>query len=207
MEKQFSNFSYEKYDNFERIISYANQIKLVNDLDAESCLEVGVGTGFFNTYLRTKKISVVTLDINKDLNPDIVGDIRNIFLADNSFDLVCAFEVLEHLPYEESLVALRELKRVSKKHVVISVPKSCIYNALFCFFGIPTWRKFFSLDIRIPFFWIRASFGNKQHFWELGRRKYSTRRFLADVKKIGFRVLHKGHTPLNTQHYFVVLEK
>jgi ubiquinone/menaquinone biosynthesis C-methylase UbiE len=58
------------------------------------------------------------------------GDIYDIQHPDNSFDVVCCFEVLEHLHEPEK--ALKEMTRVAKNAVVFSVPHEpffCLANA------------------------------------------------------------------------------
>ncbi len=58
------------------------------------------------------------------------GSIYDIQQPDNSFDVVVAFEVLEHL--HEADKALAEMARVASKYVVLSVPHEpffCLANA------------------------------------------------------------------------------
>lgn len=54
-----------------------------------------------NVSFESKDIEgdIVTLDVNMDHNPDIVWDLntRPLPFEDNTFDQICAFEVLEHL--------------------------------------------------------------------------------------------------------------
>mgnify|MGYP001563776742 CR=1 FL=1 len=51
------------------------------------------------------------------------GDIRSIPCVGNSYDLVAAYDVLEHLENIEDVEkALKELYRVTNKYVLISVP-------------------------------------------------------------------------------------
>lgn len=207
-ETQVSKEHYsKKYEHLERFVSYYHQVKLIADLNPKTILEIGIGGGALRGLIANKGYEISTADFDDSLEPDIVCDIRNIPKPDDSYDLVCAFEVLEHIPYEESLKALKEMKRVSRKNIVISVPRSCVYFGLSFSFGLPIFRRLLSLGFRIPFFWIAAEAGNKQHYWELGRRGYSISRFIKDLKGMDFRILQKGHISLNTQHYFVVLEK
>ncbi|MBQ8631384.1 MAG: class I SAM-dependent methyltransferase [Alphaproteobacteria bacterium] len=59
------------------------------------------------------------------------GDIYNIDAEDGSFELVCSTEVLEHLKLPEA--ALKELVRIARRYVLVSVPKEpyfCLGNLL-----------------------------------------------------------------------------
>jgi len=42
--------------------------------------------------------------------------------ADKSLDVVCAFQMLEHVPYEKSLAIFAEMAHVARKGAVISLP-------------------------------------------------------------------------------------
>jgi 2-polyprenyl-3-methyl-5-hydroxy-6-metoxy-1,4-benzoquinol methylase len=48
--------------------------------------------------------------------------------ADGEFDLVCATEVLEHVPGPEQIVA--EMARVAGRHLLVSVPHEPLWRAL-----------------------------------------------------------------------------
>lgn len=48
--------------------------------------------------------------------------------ADSEFDLVCATEVLEHVPGPESVVA--EMARVAARHLIVSVPHEPLWRCL-----------------------------------------------------------------------------
>lgn len=68
------------------------------------------------------------------MNPSvehIQGDITRMPFCDHSFDIVICTEVLEHL--EKPGAALKELKRVAKKFILITVPHEpwfCLGNLL-----------------------------------------------------------------------------
>lgn len=93
-------------------------------------LNVGVATG--NTSERLAALGEVkSVEYDQDcyefvkekLNIDIIqGSILDLPFADNSYDVVCAFDVIEHV--EDDLLAVREMKRVCKPNglVCVSVP-------------------------------------------------------------------------------------
>lgn len=163
-----SNYRLDKYAFEERFVSYYWQLKETLALNPLSVLEVGVGDGVFGSFIKNNTaVSYVSVDIAEDLRPDVVGSVLELPFADKSFDVVCAFEVLEHLPFEQFECALVELCRVARTHVVISLPH----------FG-----PMLSFSLKIPFlpqlqFAVKLPFPKKhvfngQHYWEMGKQGY-----------------------------------
>ncbi len=111
---------------------FRNLLILIKNREVESVLDVGCGEGFTLNRLKEHNIgkrlegleySKDAISLGKQLYPDIKitqGSIYELPYKDNSFDLVLCTEVLEHL--EEPEKALKELERVSKKYLAISVP-------------------------------------------------------------------------------------
>lgn len=85
-------------------------------------LEIGIENGFVSKYLKERKLDIITLDIDKRLNPDVVGNILNIPFADESFDVVVCYELLEHLPYDNFYKAISEIFRVCNSYTLLSLP-------------------------------------------------------------------------------------
>lgn len=101
-------------------------------------LEVGVGEGEVTARLaaRWPEATFLGLDLpdpelaahwdGKGFAP-LFGDIGRLPFEDDTFDLVLAIEVLEHVPYPE--LALAELERVTRRDIVVSVPREPIWCA------------------------------------------------------------------------------
>jgi 2-polyprenyl-3-methyl-5-hydroxy-6-metoxy-1,4-benzoquinol methylase len=70
-----------------------------------------------------------------------VGDLREMPYADDSFDLVMCLEVLEHLPDPHR--GLRELRRVTSAHCLLSVPHEPFFRATNFLRGkhVPAWGR------------------------------------------------------------------
>jgi len=113
---------YNNYDSKERFCSYWHQIQEIVSLNPTSILEIGIGNGFVSGYLKRCGYNVITLDIDKRLNPDLVGSVLNIPFSDEAFEVVACYELLEHLPYENFKKAIFEIFRVSDSYALLSLP-------------------------------------------------------------------------------------
>ena len=111
---------------------YRTLYKTVKPVRPVKILDVGCGEGVTIVKLKQSKIgkiyegvdnSEAELKIGRKAYPGIdikLGDIYDLKYKDGSFDLVICTEVLEHLQNPKRAVA--ELKRVSSKYVLFSVP-------------------------------------------------------------------------------------
>jgi len=139
----------DKYTNSGRVgrILVDRFYAVVEDL-LQSCsselstvLEIGVGEGFSTQRIRGMLSEGVTLEASEyraDLaqlaqqrNPGIRISQESIYALKrdaHSFDLILCLEVFEHL--EDPEAALMELARVSRKYVIVSVPREPIWCML-----------------------------------------------------------------------------
>ena len=116
---------------------YSSLISLIKPLKAESILDTGCGEGFTMDKLAKlgigKKIEGIeyskeAISFGKKLFPHLTikqGSVYDLPYKDNSFDLIICTEVLEHLEYP--IRALKEMLRVSKKYLVISIPNEPLF--------------------------------------------------------------------------------
>lgn len=159
----------EDYGSIERFISYFYQLDAIRKASPKSILFIGVGDDMLPGLLRKGGIKVTTLDIDPDLHPDVVADIRSIPCEDKSFDMVCAFQVLEHLPYEDLDQILSEMSRVSRKDVIIAVPHRRTGLEIvikFPFMRTIIGRKFLRLGLLVPIRF-QGFESSGQHYWEI----------------------------------------
>jgi ubiquinone/menaquinone biosynthesis C-methylase UbiE len=104
---------------------------LVSKVDGINLLDVGSGEGHvLGKVLEKQKFQTTALDPNenalivlKKKLPEVEtknGYIEKLPFTEDSFDVIMCCEVLEHL--EDPERALSELKRVGRKHFILSVP-------------------------------------------------------------------------------------
>ena len=204
MSKQVDKDAYrfEKYCGLDRWSSYHYQLREILALRPASVLEVGKGDGVVGHYLRENTpVKYQSLDIAEDLHPDIVGEVEHIPLPDGAVDMVVAFEVLEHIPFERFETALLELARVAGEHVIISLPH----------FG-PSIRFSFKLPFIKEVRWAmklpyhpQHVFGG-EHYWEIGKKGYENDIVRGVITK-HFTVEHEFIPHENQYHHFFVLRK
>jgi len=194
----------ETYDSKERFVSYWHQINEIKACKPKTILEIGMGNGFVTDYLKKWKFNVTTLDISKDLKADYTGSVTKLPFENNSFDVISCCEVLEHLPFEQSLIGLKELHRVAKKKVILSLPD---YNKAIKFgFNLPK-TKFFTKIISYPYFFKKPAIFDGQHYWEIGKTEFSLKKLLFLMEKTGFKII-KTYRVFDCPYWrFFILQK
>ncbi len=206
MDKQVnkSHYNFGKYCFYERWASYWYQLGEIFKLQPQSILEVGVGDKVIKNYLQTNtNISYQSVDIAEDLQPDIISNVNDLKISDNSFDVVCAFEVLEHLPFEQFARSLKEMRRVAKKNILISLPHWGRHFSLTMWLpGLKkiTWQKKLSL---LP---VEHKF-NGQHYWEIGKQGYELKKIRQIIKDCNLKIVRDYIAHESPYHHFFVLEK
>ena len=117
---------FESPDDKERILK---TIAAVPE-QVRSIIEVGCGNGaIVNNLVRLKKdlSRVVGVDISATALKHVdvekyQGNINHLDFEANSFDCVIASEVIEHLTYFDFLQGIKEMQRVARKWILITVP-------------------------------------------------------------------------------------
>ncbi len=193
---------FDQYDNHDRWMSYWQQIESILELKPQKVLEIGIGNKTVANYLRDKGIGVVTLDVNESLGPDIVASVDKMPVVDDSFDAVLAAEILEHLPFNQLQASLKEIRRVTKKYAVISLPH---------------WGFTFYLIFKMPILkriqWLFKISGierhklNGEHYWEIGKMGYPLSKIKKEIRRADFKILRDFITPDSPYHHFFILQK
>ena len=126
---------------------------LLKATGAEKILDAGCGEGFVVSYLLqgNDRLAITGIDCSpqaiemaRQMVPGVlfdVGDLREMPYGDDSFDLVMCLEVLEHLPDPHK--GLRELRRVTSTHCLVSVPHEPFFRATNFLRGkhVPAWGR------------------------------------------------------------------
>jgi 2-polyprenyl-3-methyl-5-hydroxy-6-metoxy-1,4-benzoquinol methylase len=126
---------------------------LIRATGATRILDAGCGEGFVVSYLlqETDGLTITGIDCSleaiamaRQMVPGVLfdaGDLREMPYGGDSFDLVMCLEVLEHLPDPHK--GLRELRRVTSVHCLVSVPHEPFFRATNFLRGrhVPAWGR------------------------------------------------------------------
>jgi len=198
------HFSPESYDTKESFISYWHQIHEIISLEPKKVLEVGIGNGFVTRYVREKGWDVTTLDTVSELRPDVAGSVLSLPFGDTAFDVVTCFEVLEHLPYDDFTKALEELRRVSRRHLILSVPDhTAVYRVNIELPRIKPIKRLVSHPFPKP---PPHEFDGK-YYWIIGKSNYPLEKISHDIERTGFKIVETYRVFEFYGHRFFSLEK
>lgn len=198
-----SHYGFAHYMSKGRWSSVWHQIDEVQKLNPSNVLEIGPGGGVFKTVASIFGIEVETLDFDIALNPNYVGLATELPFSDMSFDVVCAFQVLEHMPYDDSLSAFSEMVRVCRSNVVISLPDArSVWRYLIY---IP---KIGAYNFLVPRPQLRAPIHRpeREHYWEVSKMNYQVSRIVRDFSR-HIRLVKTYRVPEFPYHRFFVFER
>ena len=200
-EKQVDRSHYwnESYLCRERFLHYREQFLTIVKLNPSSILEAGPGAGLLSSMLKCICGKVVTVDFAEDLNPDIVADIKSVPVDDASFDMVCSFQLLEHIPWGEVPDALREMARIAKRYVLFSVPNNNYMKRPFISFQISFFGLSFGRSLYKRIF--RGVSNPEEHLWEIGVHPVTSELVLDVIKSSGLACNRNWVDTVN--HYFL----
>jgi len=123
----YENFEWENF-LISQIKDKVNKILTIIPDDVNSIIDIGCGNGIITNELH-KIYNVTAVDRSKKAlsfvkAKKLQADCSNIPIEDNSFDMVFSSELLEHLEEDTFYKTLTELKRLTKKYILISVPNA-----------------------------------------------------------------------------------
>jgi SAM-dependent methyltransferase len=106
-------------------------LAFVQELGGGTLLDAGSGSMGLSPWLG-ERWSVTAVDTSFDdygasrgfggTGRAVVGDVRELPFADRSFDAVVALDLLEHVPAADRPRALAELRRVTRRRLVVGCP-------------------------------------------------------------------------------------
>jgi len=197
------HYAFHRYMSKARWCSLWHQIDEIQKLQPTSILEIGTGPGIFKMMLEYMDFHIETIDLDPDLKPTYVGSATELPFRDATYDVVCAFQMLEHLPYAESLRAFAEMARVSRKNVLISLPDARMtlqYKFYLSRLG--------NYDFLVPHPRYKAQ--NHQfdgeHYWEINKLGYDLRKITSDLSQYA-KLIKTYQVFENPYHRFFIFEK
>ena len=186
------------YFELHQLFSLSHQINEIHKLRPQSILEIGVGNGFTSSFLRRAGYRVTTADINPDLEPDICAPLDQVgsFIGEEKFDLVVCCEVLEHMPLNEFIESLDQLRALGQR-LFLTLPNYKATIGASGLFRIPKiGAKSFDLTFDIP----RKKKLDKEHFWEVGSQRETEIKSIAFELKARYKSVKIKRITLNPYH-------
>lgn len=196
-----SHYDFAKYLHSKRMMSYWHQIKECLALSPQSVLEIGCGDLVFGNYLMNNtSIEYKSADIDDSLKPDYLCSADALKL-DKKFDMICAFQILEHIPFEKFEDCIASMAENANKYVLISLP----------YYG-----PYFKLSLRIPFLKEKSFLWklklpkehvfDGEHYWEIGKKGFPVQKIHSAIEK-HLDIEKAFVVPENPYHYFIICKK
>ena len=185
---QYSADWTKQLEKCEHWIFYWYQQKImehfINPERSETILELGVGSEFTANYCRSKGFKVTTLDIDEEKKPDILANVVE-YNFEKRYDHLMAFEILEHLPYEEAIKIIKKIPTCIKKYAFISLPRN--ERTLLDFeLKLPLLKK-----IKVEWKVKARNIFTETHHWELDYKEYTIKKIEETFIDSGLQIKRK----------------
>lgn len=117
---------------FHQIVRYTYAQQAVNAMRTQEkhrILEVGAGAhGNLAEYLPNDDITFLDVNLPEEVLADsrfVIGDATNLLYEDGYFDFIIALDVIEHITVDKRADFIKNLNRVARIGVILSVPHYC----------------------------------------------------------------------------------
>lgn len=119
---------WENYDDADLVTSKIRLISKMIPRDVITIIDIGCGNGVITNALN-KKYKTLGVDQSEEAlkyleGPKLISSADKINVEDSSFDLVLSSELLEHLTEEILQGVVKEIKRIAKRYILVTVPNS-----------------------------------------------------------------------------------
>lgn len=130
----YEHFDWEKSNLSVRLRSKIEKIFEFMPEDVKTIMDIGCGDGTITNEL-AKKYDVTGVDRSKTAlsfvkTKKILSSSEKIDVPDKSFDMVFTSELLEHLENEVFYVTIKEIKRISKKYIFLTVLNNEVMDSM-----------------------------------------------------------------------------
>lgn len=189
-----------------RIESITEQLRQICYSDCTNILEVGVGRGLLKHFLEPfPHIQHTSIDIAKDLYPDVIGSVTEMPFPNDQFDMVICGQVLERLPFYHFHKALSEIHRVSSRKALLSLPDKRRHFGLGICIARWGWKIYEWNPARMKYSLKPFKFDG-QHYWEVGCKGSLGNDIDHCVRRVGFVIEKKYRLLKHDWHCFFLLD-
>ncbi len=124
----YEHYEWQKADLSAHLKGKLNKIFAMIPADVKTIIDIGCGDGTITNQL-AQKYDVTGVDRSKNAlrylkTRSILSSADHIDVPDQSFDMVFSSELLEHLDDQVLHGTIREMKRISKKYIFLTVPNN-----------------------------------------------------------------------------------
>lgn len=184
--------------------------------DVNSILEFGPGRGLAGAVLKHYGFDYTSADVRDfGARPDTISTIMD-YPADRTFDLVCAFQVLEHNPPETLLPHMEKMASLANRYVYVSLPFAGRWIDIALSLRLPRVERRAARTLAWNRLWRRprpietyraSDTPHRWHWFEVGDIGFTKADIVEIAGKAGLATVERFHVRGFPYHVFFLFEK